>query len=289
VSLDEVVIIAAFLGVPLMTLAHELGHAAAALHYTQGRVGIRVGSAQGVMKLYLGRLLIGFSLLGAGGFCRREQQGSRREQLIIVLAGPAMSAVVAVMLYGVGAAASGNAQAAIYTVAVVSGLDAVLNLIPRRPAWNPITKGIPSDGLKAWCLLRDKPVPPADPTRGRKGLKDSLNAQEVVTVLMMNVAFLVFGLGLATSKLGGAGAAFYVALLLQTALSGSGKHSPATAPQKTTPTGAQVGRNQLAIPLGSAPAAGHTTRLATTTKTCPKCGAEVQRGASLCYCLHQFA
>jgi hypothetical protein len=309
VSVAETVIIAAFLGIPLMTLAHELGHAAAALHYTKGRVGIRVGSAQGVMKIHLGRLLIGFSIFGSGGFCRPGERVSRGKRLIIVLAGPAMSAIVAAVLYAAGAGATGNARAALWTIAFISGLYAVLNMIPRRAAWNPITKGIPSDGLQAWCLIRDKPIPPADPTKRQKGMRDSLNGREVVTVILMNIVGLGVGIGLAAGKLGGVGTAFYAAMLLQLALSGSGRRAPATGAQKPHPAGnprtggpgaarrtgnqtsaVRVPANQLAIPLNGAlrRTAPTATPAVLTTKTCPQCGAEVQRRASLCYCLHQF-
>jgi hypothetical protein len=273
VSLDGTIIIATFLGIPLMTLAHELGHAGAALCFTKGRVGIRVGSTQGALRATVGRLSFVVSPFGAGGFCRRSQRGSRGQELTIMLAGPAMSAVCAVIFLAAAASATGEAEAVYYTLAVIGAIH-LLNLIPRRAAWNPITKGLPTDGLQAWCLIRNKPIPPPKPSTGKTGLKADVSGREIV-LAFIGVAVVVV---VAAHHLGGVSSSFYISYMLQGYLSKSSGKCQAHQLAQRAPGGLQMARTGASV-----------TRTTTeSVKTCPQCGAEVQGRATLCYCLHQF-
>jgi hypothetical protein len=149
VSENAVVIVSAFLAVPLLTLAHELGHAAAALRFTQEGVRIRVGRAHPSARLRVGRLLVAFSPIGAGGRCTSSPAMSRRQALIRVLAGPATNLVLAALFCLGGLFTAGTARTIMFMLTAVSGSQAALNLVPRRGTWNPITRGLPSDGLQA--------------------------------------------------------------------------------------------------------------------------------------------
>jgi len=163
VSANGVVIVSAFIGVQLMTLAHELGHATAALLLTKRGVGVRVGRIDPAVKLRLGRLIIRFSPVGAGGFCVSWPTVSRRQALVRVLAGPATNLLLAVLLWIAGLAAAGTTRLVLFTLSGVSG-KLVLSLIPYRSTRNPITRGRPSDGLRALWLIRNRPVPLPPPS-----------------------------------------------------------------------------------------------------------------------------
>ena len=266
-STDGAVIVSAFIGVPLLTLVHELGHAAAVLRFTQGRVHIQVGRADLAVKLSSGRLSIMLSPFGAGGFCRREQGCSRGQALIVALAGPAVNAVFAVLLWLAGTAASGTARPVLFTLSAVSGLY-VLNLIPRRAAWNPITRGLPSDGLRALCLLRNRPLPPPPPPAGKRGgLRDPLSPGQVVWILLGAP----IGVLLAAAHLDQIAWSFYLPLVLQTILAGGSILSTGSTKRASAP--------QIAV----------TPRPPSEPmKTCPECGARVRRAARLCFCDHSF-
>jgi hypothetical protein len=293
-SLDGTIIIAAFLGIPLMTLAHELGHAGTALWLTKGRVSIRVGTTQGALRTSLGRLVLAVSPFGAGGYCSRERQGTRGQALTIALAGPAMSAVCAMILIAAGSRATGQAEAVCYTLAVISGLH-VLNLIPRRGAWNPITRNLPSDGLKAWCLIRNKPIPPPKPSNDQVGFKGDLTGGQIVIVLLGGVA----GAVASAAHLAGAGLSFYLPYVLQGYLSKSSGKAQAQKQAQVATGSPQAARTRVRAPgvplaavspVSAGAGAGISLAGATTgaMKTCPRCGAQVQSRTSLCYCYHNF-
>lgn len=131
---------------------------------------VRVGRADAAIKLRIGRLLIVFSPFGAGGFCRTRGRVTRQQALMRVLAGPAVNFALALLLWLAGQAASDAAHPVLFTLAALNGL-ALLNLIPHRTQWNPITKGLPSDGLQALCLLRDRPLPPPRPPGPAVGMR----------------------------------------------------------------------------------------------------------------------
>lgn len=280
-SANGAVIVSTFVGIPIVTLAHELGHAAAGLTFTKNPVLVRVGRADAAIKLRIGRLLIVFSPFGAGGFCRTQGRVTRQQALMRVLAGPAVNFALALLLWLAGQAASDAARPVLFTLAALNGL-ALLNLIPHRTRWNPITKGLPSDGLQALCLLRNRPLPPPTPARPAVGVRTPLSGYQIAATLACVPVWVL----LTANHLSQTALCLWLPLVLQGALGGSGpsittQRQPATA---STPTG-PTPRGQPATtstPTGPTPRSG-------TMKTCPKCGAQVRSAARLCFCYHAFS
>jgi hypothetical protein len=259
------VIVSTFAGIPIVTLAHELGHAVAGLKFTKDPVLVRVGRADPAIKLRIGRLLIVFSPLGAGGFCRTQGRVTRQQALMRVLAGPAVNFALALLLSLAGHAASDAARPVLFTLAALNGL-ALLNLIPHRTQWNPITKGLPSDGLQALCLLRNRPLPPPTPPRPAVGMRTPLSGYQIAVTLAGVPVWVL----LTAYHLNQTAMCVWLPLVLQGALGGSG---PST-------------RTQMQPTTGSTPT-GPTSR-SSAMKTCPKCGAQVRSAARLCFCYHAF-
>jgi hypothetical protein len=264
-SANGAVIVSTFAGVPIVTLAHELGHAAAGLKFTKNPVLVRVGRADAAVKLRIGRLLIVFSPFGAGGFCRTQGRITRRQALMRALAGPAVNLLLAPLLWVAGQAASDAARPVLFTLAALNGLM-LLNLIPHRTQWNPITKGLPSDGLQALCLLRNRPLPPPRPPHPAVGMRTPLSGYQIaVTLASVPVWVLITAHHLNQTAL-----CIWLPLVLQGALGGSGPSTKTqTQPAKpSTQTGLAPRRSAM--------------------KTCPKCGAQVRSAARLCFCYHAF-
>jgi len=88
---------------PLATLAHEAGHALAALLLARGPVEVELGQGRARLRLRLGRLGLRVGTVRLGlGFCRYPKTAlSCRRVVLIVLAGPAVSLLVAAALLGV--------------------------------------------------------------------------------------------------------------------------------------------------------------------------------------------
>jgi hypothetical protein len=98
-----VVLVVAVL-LPILTLLHELGHAVVALRVSEGPVHVQVGRPPAQLRFRIGRLQVSFSPLPArgmpfAGLClfQRTSRSVVRE-LVLLLAGPAMSALAAVAL-----------------------------------------------------------------------------------------------------------------------------------------------------------------------------------------------
>jgi hypothetical protein len=266
VSANGAVIVSTFAGIPMVTLAHELGHAAAGLKFTKNPVLVRVGRADAAVKLWIGRLLIVFSPFGAGGFCRTQGRVTRQQALMRVLAGPAVNLLLAPLLWLAGQAASDAARPVLFTLAALNGL-ALLNLIPHRTQWNPITKGLPSDGLQALCLLRNRPLPPPRRPRQAVGIRTPLSGYQIAVALAGVPVWVL----LTAHHLNQIALCIWLPLVLQGALGASG-------PSTTT----QMQPAKPSTPTGLAPRES-------TMKTCPKCGAQVRPAARLCFCYHAFA
>ena len=61
--------------------------------------------------------------------------------------------LLAMVLVAVGAGADGRLRSVVVAAAVLATVQAVGNLVPRHSTL-PLTLGVPSDGLQAWCQLR---------------------------------------------------------------------------------------------------------------------------------------
>jgi hypothetical protein len=265
VSTDHAaVIISAIVGFPVLAFAHELGHAGAALRFTRGPVRIRVGRADLAVKLRVGRLFIEFSPFGVDGECRSSRVSSRREALIRTLAGPAVNGVLAVLLSLAALATSGVASAVLFTLTAANGVG-LLNLIPFRTTWNPNMIGRPSDGLKAMCLIRNRPLPPPPPRRKPTGLWDPVERRTVIVALLVSLP-----LGLLLITLNYEPAWWILAVYSMqetiTLFSPRSTRSPASATASPNPPAVEP----------------------TANKTCPKCAASVPAATRLCFCFHRF-
>ena len=254
-------VIAAFCAQPLVTLAHELGHARVALKYSKGPVEVYVGRRDCALKLRRGRLRLFISPVGTGGLCRSSNRGvPRRQQLTRALAGPGMNLVIAVVAGLIGAATSGDLSAVLLTIAGISALQ-LDNLVPRWGVWGPLSKNIPSDGLRALCLVRGRPLPTPPNKRPKKsGLNDPVAWTQLIAIL---IVFAV-GMLIAAHLVPVAVVYVFIGLSLQQTIN-------AIAPKS---------KPKAALATGGAEAA---------MKTCPSCGAQILRSSRRCFCDHTFA
>jgi hypothetical protein len=256
----DLFVIAAFFGLPLVTLAHELGHAGAAMAFTNGRVEVYVGRTDCALRVRAGRLRMSLSPIGSGGLCRSSRRGMSREQVLVrVLAGPGVNVALALAAWFVGNTVTGSLRAALFTLAAISALQ-ILNLIPRWGVWGPLRKGVPSDGLQALCLVRRRPLPPPPATATAHGLKDPVGWSQAIGM----VAALAVGALLAAQAIPVDAVYIFAGLALQQVLDA---HAPRLKPSGHGPT-ASVGDEPM--------------------KICPNCGAEIRWAARLCYCYHSF-
>jgi hypothetical protein len=139
-----------FLVEPLLVLAHELGHAAAAVHVTRRPARVQSGQPPHSWRFSIGRVQVDYSWRGYTGHCEfdRSVPITGWGLFLIAVAGPAANLVVAILL---GCIAYLNPDApslvvwTLYLTAVASALLAVGNLIPQSdlPEWWP--GGIESD------------------------------------------------------------------------------------------------------------------------------------------------
>jgi hypothetical protein len=256
----DLFVIAAFLGLPLITLAHELGHAGASMSFTNGPVEVYVGRADCALGFRAGRLRISFSPIGGGGLCRSSRRGMSREQMLVrVLAGPGVNAGLALVAWLVGNAVTGSLRAVLFTLAAISTLQ-ILNLIPRWGVWGPLRKGVPSDGLQALCLMRRRPLPPPPTTVTAHGLKDPVGWSQAIGMMVA----LAVGALLAAREVPVDAVYIFAGLALQQVLDAP---APRVKPAGHVPSASVVDEHM---------------------KICPSCGAEIRQAARLCYCDHSF-
>ena len=256
----DLFVIAAFFGLPLVTLAHELGHAGASMSFTNGPVEVYVGRTDCALRFRAGRLRLSLSPIGSGGLCRSSRRGMSREQVLVrVLAGPGVNVALALTAWFLGNAATGSVRGVLFTLAAISALQ-ILNLIPRWGVWGPLRKGVPSDGLQALCLIRGRPLPPPPAKATGHGLRDPVGRSQTIGV----VAGLAVGALLAARAIPVAAIYVYGGLAAQQLLNARAP-KPKAAVQTATPS------------VGDEP-----------MKTCPNCGAQIRRAARLCYCYHTF-
>jgi len=165
------IVLAAFVIAPLVTLAHELGHAAIALCSGRGRVSVVVGHPSRAVTGRLGRLQVTFSPLRANGvsfdgLCICEQPpAGRRAAIALLLAGPLMTAACLAALTW-AALSSLDAPGWQLATLVCGALDCLcqllVNLDPRRePHERP--GELRRDGPRAVALARASATAPARP------------------------------------------------------------------------------------------------------------------------------
>lgn len=185
---------ASFIVRPLMTLAHELGHAVMALRFARGVVQVHVGRPPGLVRLG-GRLRIAFSPqptrgVSYGGITIFNARGVTPLQAVAILAaGPAVSALGTVAL-GVGTILAVRREPLVAWVLGVSALEGLLSVI-----WNLRTRPQPlnehrarvgqPDGVslvRAWRAHRGTrtlpPVPHPGPPRALRPRASTLTPSQ---------------------------------------------------------------------------------------------------------------
>lgn len=146
--------------VPPLVLWHELGHAAAALALTRGRVEVRVGADHdGPLWFSVGRLRVVLGLLPfAGGECSYEPDTvwRGRHEAWVAAAGPLASALAAVGLTVLALALGPAEELAVRVLVIGAGAAAVhtlMSVLPIRYALGSGAAGAESDGLAMWRIL----------------------------------------------------------------------------------------------------------------------------------------
>jgi hypothetical protein len=139
---------------PLVML-HELGHAAAALLLTSGRVAVGVGGDRDELVLTAGRLELGLTpAVAPGGECRVDDGTLRvpKAEAWVAAAGPVASLAIAV---GLSSAALEHGGIVLAAGAGVAWLQALLTALPLRYGAG-VGPG-ESDGRAIWRILTGGP------------------------------------------------------------------------------------------------------------------------------------
>ena len=129
---------------PALVLAHELGHAAAAVRVTGQRARVQAGRPPYTWVFSIGKVSVEYANRGIQGHCRFDRSApmSGWGLLAIALAGPAVNIALALMLGGVVYLIWGTSQVVILSVVFIAGSSLFLglaNLIPQSdvPDWWP--------------------------------------------------------------------------------------------------------------------------------------------------------
>jgi hypothetical protein len=132
-------VLAEFVVSPLSTLAHELGHARAALRAAPGKVTIVVGRKSAALGIFFDRLGIWWSPIPARGVAFRgiciwnARLATPRRRLSVALSGPLVT-VLLIPIYAAGAVATRSS-----------------------PAWIPATLGLSAFACFVGCLVNLDP------------------------------------------------------------------------------------------------------------------------------------
>lgn len=158
--------LALVVGVPLLTLVHELGHGIAAALFVGGRVTIVQGNAPFRITFSVWR----FDVLlrgpvaphhGMVGWAVWGSHPSRRRQALATVAGPVTSLASTLVCLG-GVAATGSTPRLFLTyLTLASMLQTLSSGLPvRYGRWFGQFAGEASDGLRIRRLLEGRPEPP---------------------------------------------------------------------------------------------------------------------------------
>lgn len=182
-----VLLLAVLVGVPLLTLVHELGHALVAAAVIGGPVAVLQGPEPRRLVFSVWRLELRLHGLGSPlrawvGWARWPSHPSRVRHALALAGGPAASLVASAGLVFGAAQVHGSPRAALLLLAADAGLQALSSSVPvRYPAFSGAYAGAASDGLKIRRLLsgttespltaaagpRPDPAPHAPPVRDR--------------------------------------------------------------------------------------------------------------------------
>jgi hypothetical protein len=129
-------------------LWHEAAHAAFALALTRGTVTLVVGLGPSV-PLRLGRLTLRIAPLPLGGLCRYDSTERPGDRALIAAAGPVASVFLAALAWSLAPRFTPVTSLVwlAQSVAVTSGIGAVLTMLPLRYSPAAFPGGGESDGL----------------------------------------------------------------------------------------------------------------------------------------------
>jgi hypothetical protein len=180
-------VLAEFVVSPLSTLAHELGHARAALRAAPGKVTIVVGRKSAAVGVFFDRLGIWWSPIPARGVSFRgvciwnARLASPRGRFSVALRGPIVTALL-IPVYAAAALATRNSPAWIPATFGLSAfacfIGCLVNLDPRTTAQEHKAT-FRRDGpqaLAAYRAMRRSPIPQATSV-GRPRSGTSVEAQ----------------------------------------------------------------------------------------------------------------
>jgi hypothetical protein len=152
-------------GMPLLTLVHELGHGLAAAILVGGRVTIVQGPAPARLRVRVWRLdvrlrgpvsphrlMVGWAVWGPHPDARRHA--------VAILAGPLASALSAAACVAGAALTGGGSQLLLILLALEAGFQTLSTALPvRYGRWFGAYAGEASDGLRVARALRGDPEP----------------------------------------------------------------------------------------------------------------------------------
>ncbi len=150
--------------IPLITLLHELGHAAAALllsdepvtvvlgDYRQRETSPRKLDAQAGRLRYVLQPLSSFT----GFYIWSHDNTSHRNQILVNLAGPVVLLLLALLLWYLDTSLTIEALSPLlYWSGIMVFWQFILTILPiRYPRWMGAYSGYASDGLRVYRLLR---------------------------------------------------------------------------------------------------------------------------------------
>jgi hypothetical protein len=194
----ELFVISCLWGIPLVLL-HELGHAAAGLALTDGRVEVAVGERPDQLVLEAGRLQLGLSASPSpGGECRIDSSELRtpKAEAWIAAASPVASLLTAVVLLSASASAGafdrGSPMGA-RVLAIGGGIalgQFFLSALPLRYG-----RGLghgESDGRAIWRILTGAPPGGLVRQLRRESRPERVAHPAAVAVIVLIVAFTLF-------------------------------------------------------------------------------------------------
>ena len=194
----ELFVVSCLWSIPLVLL-HELGHAAAGLALTDGRVRVAVGERADQLVLEAGRLELGMSWsIAPGGECRIDSGEMRtpKAEAWIAAAGPAASLLTAVVLLAASVSAGAldpDTSLAARALVIGGGIalgQFVLSALPVRYG-----RGIgpgESDGRAIWRIVTGAPPGGLVRQLQREARPERVAHPAAVAVIVLIVAFTLF-------------------------------------------------------------------------------------------------
>lgn len=171
-GIDSVILIAVVLvvGIPFLTVVHELGHALVAVVAVGGRVTVVQGPEPVRARVSIGRLdlrLHGLPLPHQTwvGWAHWDESAPPRRQALALAGGPAASLLSAAGCFACALAMGGTGRVILFALAIDAACQLTSTSLPvRYPAFSGAYAGYASDGFQIRALLTGA-APHPDPDR----------------------------------------------------------------------------------------------------------------------------